>query len=479
MGFYHTPEQFLQKALQTGHPMHTTEHLEEVTREALEFNLRYPHHLVELERKKNLLHAKLMAAQLEKQELTLHAEMPECLRKVLDGKRLLLWRSLLEKYGYDDLEIFEYMAHGVPLAGKHSPAPCYPEKVKPASLTVADLEASATWRRKAMLGRKNVAGEASHIEHLETTAAEELEHGFLEGPFGSEREVSEFFGHDRWMLIRRFVLVQGAEMKLRPIDDCLESQLNQAYTSTSYLKLQDIDFITGFALRVAEAVAGGRQRHGSGVWKGKCLDLSKAYKQMAVRPDHRHLAVLFFHGHDGNPKFYVANSLMSGATAAVYSFNRVSRSLCFLFNRMLKIPSGVFYDDFPLFSPSELAENADSSASELLDLLGWRHARTGPKGLPFESHFQVLGCSLDLSRVPQGLVTAENKPGRIDRLLENLSRIKTAGRMSLHEAQILHGLLRYATGFFAGKHLHQVCAEVMALCFRSCKPTAEGSSRFL
>jgi hypothetical protein len=70
---------------------------------------------------------------------------------------------------------------------------------------------------------------------------------------------------------------------------------------------------------------------------------------------------------------------------------------------------------------------------------------------------------LDLSRVPQGLVTAENKPGRIDRLLENLDRIKTAGLMSLHEAQILHGLLRYATGFFAGKHLHQVCAEVMAL----------------
>ena len=463
VGFYHTPEQFLQKALQTGHPMDTTEHLEEVTREALEFNLRYPHHLVELERKKNLLHARLMAAQLEKQEMTLHEEMPECPRKVLDGKRLLLWRCLLEKYGYDDMGIFEYMAQGVPLAGKHSTAPCYPGKVKPASITVADLEASATWRRKAMLGRKNVASEASHIEHLESTAAEELEHGFLEGPFGSEREVSDFFGHDQWMLIRRFVLVQGAEMKLRPIDDCLESQLNQAYTSTSYLKLQDIDFITGLALRVAEAVAGGRQRHGSGAWKGKCLDLSKAYKQMAIRPDHRHLAVLFFHGRDGSPKFYVANSLMFGATAAVYSFNRVSRSLWFLFNRMLKIPSGVFYDDFPLFSPSELAENADSSASELLDLLGWRHARTGPKGLPFESQFQVLGCSLDFSRVPQGLVTAENKPGRIDRLLENLDRIKTAGRMSLHEAQILHGLLRYATGFFAGKHLHQVCAEVMAL----------------
>lgn len=37
-------------------------------------------------------------------------------------------------------------------------------------------------------------------------------------------------------VIRMFVLVQGAEMKLRPIDDCFEAQLNFAY-----LKLQDVD----------------------------------------------------------------------------------------------------------------------------------------------------------------------------------------------------------------------------------------------
>jgi hypothetical protein len=128
---------------------------------------------------------------------------------------------------------------------------------------------------------------------------------------------------------------------------------------------------------------------------GKCLDLRKAYQQMAVHPDHRHLAVLFFfHSKDGSPKFYVANSLMFGATAAVYSFNRVSCSLWFLFNRMLKIPCGVFYDEYPLFSPSELAENADASAGALLDLLGWKHARTGPQGLPFERKFQVLVMAL-------------------------------------------------------------------------------------
>ena len=169
---------------------------------------------------------------------------------------------------------------------------------------------------------------------------------------------------------------------------------------------------------------------------------------------------------------------MFGATAAVYSFNRVSRSLWFLFNKMLAIPCGVFYDDFPLFSPEELAVNADEAASELLDLLGWKHAKTGPKGLPFMPKFQVLGCCLDLAKLTEGVLVLENKPGRVERLVENLSNIRKAGRMSLHEAQVIHGLLRYACGFFAGRHLHQVCVERMALGGRAHSQTSADVVQF-
>lgn len=96
--------------------------------------------------------------------------------------------------------------------------------LRPATLVADDLQTSAVWRRK--------------VEHLESTALEELELGFVEGPFLSEGEVSAYLGREDWSVIRRFVLVQGAEMKLRPSDDCLEAQLNQAYSVTSYLKLQ-------------------------------------------------------------------------------------------------------------------------------------------------------------------------------------------------------------------------------------------------
>ena len=125
---------------------------------------------------------------------------------------------------------------------------------------------------------------------------------------------------------------KGLRGKLGPIDDCSEAQLN--FASTSYLKLQDVDDVSGLALRIASSVIKGKQKSGSGRWLGKCLDLSK-------------------------PQFHVSNSLMFGR-GLLYSFNRVSLSLWFLLNRMLLIPCSLFYDDFPVFSPEELATRVDS-----------------------------------------------------------------------------------------------------------------------
>ena len=426
------------------------------------FVFKYPAHLVKLERRKNLLQAKLLATKLVDSEKALHAGLPLSVQKVVEGKNLLVWKALLEKYDYDDMAVTSFMQEGVKLVGMPDTPSCYPAMLKPATLTLEDLQASAIWRRKAIVRKVNQI-DPSHVEHLEATALEELQLGFMEGPFNSEAEVSAHLGREDWGVIRRFVLVQGAEMKLRPIDDCHEAQLNQAYSVTSYLKLQDVDYIAGLALCIAERLAAGDNGPAREPWLGKCLDLSKAYKQMAVHPDHRHMAVIFFHDLAGRPRYYVANSLMFGSCAAVYSFNRVSRSLWFLLNKMLAIPCGVFYDDFPMFQPASLSEDADSAASQLLDLLGWKHAKTGTKAAPFQSRFNVLGCSLDLESLLSGAVVLENKPGRIDRLVELLNQIKEDGHLTKHQGQVIHGLMRYACGFFSGKFLHQVCAEVLTL----------------
>ena len=53
-------------------------------------------------------------------------------------------------------------------------------------------------------------------------------------------------------------------------------------------------FVTTLALEISKRVCQGRQRSKSGRWVGKCLDLSKAYKQLPVHPSHRDLAVIFY-----------------------------------------------------------------------------------------------------------------------------------------------------------------------------------------
>lgn len=66
-------------AYEVCHPMDTADHLEEATKFALDFNLRHPSHLVKLERRKNLLKAKLMAKQTELQEMALRKLLPPSL----------------------------------------------------------------------------------------------------------------------------------------------------------------------------------------------------------------------------------------------------------------------------------------------------------------------------------------------------------------------------------------------------------------
>ena len=175
------------------------------------------------------------------------------------------------------------------------------------------------------------------------------------------------------------------------------------YSVTAYLKLQDDDYITGLALAIARRISAGPSGPGAEPWWGKCLDLSKAYKQMAIHPSNRHLAVIFFHDQSGAPKYFVANSMMFGSTAAVYSFNRVSRSLWYLMNKLLVIPCGVFYDDFPMFSPASLAEDADKLGQPTAGPSWMETCKDWNEGLPFPALLPGFGMLFEPWRyLPRG-----------------------------------------------------------------------------
>ena len=98
LGHFHSPKQFISRAKVAQHPMWRMQHCF-----SIQYNLQHSHELIKLERKKNLLQAKLLAKQLESDERKLHENLNDSMQKVLDGKRLLLWKQLLIKYNYDDL----------------------------------------------------------------------------------------------------------------------------------------------------------------------------------------------------------------------------------------------------------------------------------------------------------------------------------------------------------------------------------------
>ena len=85
--------------------------------------------------------------------------------------------------------------------------------------------------------------------------------------------------------------------------------------------MQDADYYTALAIEAQKTATSAGRRDLR--WVGKCLDLSKAYKQLAVSERDRSMAVIMIHATaaDGalRARYYVSNSLMFGAAASVFA----------------------------------------------------------------------------------------------------------------------------------------------------------------
>ena len=244
VGTRHTPTQFVNRAQRAKHLMDENA-LEKITKDAIKFVSQSPPELVSIERKKNLLKAKILAKQLEGQEKILHEKPPEVCNKSGSRKEDIAlakaagtewqwssWKRESHWWGRATiLHAFLWSWNWHPLR-------------KPNSET---QQRRADWPWESRRPQTDAPGFA---EHLEETAQEEVEMSFLEGPFFSAAEVTEALGHPNWRIMRRFVIEQGA--KLRPIDDGLEAQLNSAYTSTIRLDLQDADYVNCLDIRTWE-----------------------------------------------------------------------------------------------------------------------------------------------------------------------------------------------------------------------------------
>ena len=414
------------------------------------------------------LKVKSLRVELEQQEKVMKDAMRPDVRSRLSIKNIKLFEPLLKSLDYPDMGVIDLMRDGVPMVGWQSPPQGLRENLIPATMTAQELEDSAIWRRRSIMGAGQKATPRDEHELLKAASAE-VEAGFLQGPF-TEQEMTDHLGRSDWLLNPRFALHQGNGGKVRVIDDARQSALNCAYSSTVKLQLQDSDYIAAM-LRYAMTVQSTVDTDADERWLGKTLDLSKAYKQLAVQPDHQHLTIVGFPVGD-KWHLYKSIALPFGATGSVYGFVRVSQALWFLLTKLLHTVTLCYFDDFPVIEKQGGCKVLSSAMSSIRDSLGWLFARSGQKSVDFAEAFDALGVTF-LAKLHLGEFVVRNKPSRIAKICSILEGIAEAGTITSAQASQVQGLLNFACGFYSTKACKQLVSCFAPLADLNSKAKAE------
>ena len=92
-------------------------HLNSEVTEMLRENFEMSPHLVVKERAQFFGFWSKRSKELEAEEKALHANLEPHLRQVLQGKRLLIFKEMLNHFGYPDKKLVDDIVAGFPLSG--------------------------------------------------------------------------------------------------------------------------------------------------------------------------------------------------------------------------------------------------------------------------------------------------------------------------------------------------------------------------
>ena len=456
VGHFREPAEFLKEVINCQHPIDIMHGIDDCTKRALfEMLASGPTALIN-KRKDFLERMASRAIELEKDEELLHQQMPEHVRLIMKGKKLLLLQEIFNSAGYDDDGIHSLLSEGTMLTGVTTSSGQLSRRIKPAEMTDTELRYQAQVQRDAdKFGHKS----SDLNEQVWIQAQEEVHTNWLSGPV-SEAKLSEEYG--TWIAHRRFGLKQGTKVRL--IDDCRRGGINDCLCTTEKLDLMDVDRIvellkeilraegTGNVVRITLADNTVLQGTCHTDWvkyddfgidfQGRLLDLKSAYKQMAVHKDSLWCSNVQVPSQDGrNTEYYKSFAVLFGSTASVYSFNRLGRGSWKSMTVHLGLLCTQFYDDFPIIEPTQTTASARESATSMLDILGIQWS-AGDKDLPFASVFHPLGVTMDLSHMAgKAQIVISNKEARVESICLMLEEIKTNDSFPPPLASEVHGKL--------------------------------------
>ena len=431
------PNSFVMQAISKGHPRSFGSLLPETLQDAVDKN----YHLSSMELAK--LRTKWFqkwvprAKSLAKQECEFKNSLAPHLRHILQPKRLLLLKEIIETEGYPDPGVFEEIAFGTVLTGCVPQTGVFDPTFKPALMTTNELVDSAETSNKAIFHSVRSSGDAEVDSIVFQKTLEERDAGWLRGPV-QFKELTH-----GCVLSRRFGLKQPNKVRL--IDDLSKSNINSTVQTPEAPRPHSTDVVASLALAL---LLGSSEKR----VLGKTFDLKSAYRQLGIHPNSLSCSyIVCFDPVARGPAIFQMLAVPFGGSRSVYSFLRIVRVIWWIACKCLAVMWTNFYDDFVTFSWEDDAERTSATVELLFDLLGWQFAREGEKALPFGQNFGALGIHIDVSCFEKGFVEFSNTEKRRCELKGLILSILSAGVLSSQEALKLRGRLQFADGQLFGR----------------------------
>lgn len=440
VGIHHNPKEFIDAALQAMHPGIESDQLPGPMKEAVTFLAEHSVEEVAQHRSealRKMIHQSKMLTQKEKD---LKQSMSLRRQKVLQGKRLLLFKELLLEANSEDVNLVDDVCHGFDLTGKLPASHHFNSRYRPAAIPTEALRSVADRARQALLTSVGSSGDEGIDSGVLNATLKERDLGLLAGPI----DVASI--PKGATLTRRFGVLQ--KDKVRPIDDYKASLVNSAVTQVEVVTLHGVDHIASLGAALLNAAKGSSDKT---TLVAKCWDLASAYKQIPLSDSayETDSYIVIYNPVTKKPEVYKQAVLPFGSIASVTAFLRCAMGIWRIGSSLLKLTWTSYFDDFLSLSPACLDKHTELCVSTLFQLLGWKLSLD--KLVPYSQCCKVLGVEVDLCHSPSGHFEVKNTEARKEELICFMSDVLSSMSLSRSEGERLRGRLQFASNQLFGR----------------------------
>ena len=386
--------------------------------------------------------------ELKQEEFKLHQNLPEHLQRILKGKRLLLFKEILQDLQYSDVSVVDYIIAGFSLTGWAPKTGVFDPDVRRPQISIDQLKKMAPGLNANITRAVDSSPVDDTTEHVWQETWAEVEKGWLK-PVQSAEGCS---------VAKRFGLQQKS--KIRMIDDFSISKVNQSYGMRERLRVQAVDELCAYlAFMLDQAGSVPLPKI-----KGRTFDLKSAYKQYGVDAWHSDFLRICVRNPAGGHELFAVQALPFGATGSVTSFLRVSNAIAHIGCHGLDLVWSAFFDDYTVICTEDEEVNVTFYVESLFRLLGIDFTTEGDKAPPFHEHFKTLGLEFDLTNLKTGSFWLQHTESRRSELVAAVDKLLSNQGAAPKELERLHGRLVWFNAFVFGRLMNNAVRTISHAC---------------